>query len=68
MPRHVKLGVGGTCPSDLLEIEYLSTQGLRLGRTVSESVGGMFEIDSADWSNGIRYHVFDTRSDTDFSR
>jgi hypothetical protein len=33
---------------------------------VNESVGGAFQMDSADWSNGIRYHVFDTRSDSEF--
>jgi hypothetical protein len=25
-------------------------------------------MDSSDWSNGIRYHTFDTRSDTEFER
>ena len=47
-------------------IEGLFTQGSRPGRIVNESVGGTFEMDSADWSNGIRYHVFDTRSDTEY--
>jgi len=23
-------------------------------------------MDSSDWSNGIRYHIFDTRPDTEF--
>jgi len=50
----------------LLEIEGLFTQGWRPGRTVDESVGGIFEMDSSDWSNGIRYHTFDTRPDTEF--
>ena len=31
-----------------------------------ESVGVIFEMDSSDWSNGIRYHIFDTRPDTEF--
>jgi len=25
-------------------------------------------MDSSDWSNGIRYHTFDARSDTEFKR
>jgi hypothetical protein len=25
-------------------------------------------MDSSDWSNGIRYHTFDARSDTEFNR
>jgi hypothetical protein len=33
---------------------------------VGESVSGSFEIDSSDWSNGIRYQAFDTRSGTEF--
>jgi hypothetical protein len=24
------------------------------------------EMDSSDWSNGIRYHTFDTKPDTEF--
>ena len=24
-------------------------------------------MDSSDWSNGIRYHIFDTRPDTEFN-
>ena len=63
-----KLSVGGTTtsPSYLLETEGLFTQGSRPGRTVGESVGGILEMYSSDWSNGIRYHVFDTRPDTEF--
>jgi len=56
-----------TCHAYLLEIEGLFTQGLRPGRTVGESVGGILEIDSSDWSNGIRYHIIDTRPDTEFN-
>jgi len=65
----VKLSVGGTSPSDILEIEGLFTQGLQPGQIDNESVDGTFEMDSADWrwSNGVRYHVFDTRSDTEFN-
>jgi len=55
-----------TSPVYLLEIEGLFTQGRRPGRTVGESVGGIFEMDSSDWSNGIRYHIFQTRPDTEF--
>jgi len=58
--------------ADLLEIERLFTRGSRPrwrpGWTVGESVGGIVELDSYDWSNGIRYHVFGTRSDTEFKR
>ena len=49
----------------LLEIEGLFTHGSRPGRTFGESVGGILEMDSSDWSNGIRYHIFDTRPDTE---
>jgi len=44
----------------------LFTQGWRPGRTVGESVGGILEMDSSDWSNGIRYPIIDTRPDTEF--
>jgi len=47
---------------------YLFTQGSRPGRTVGESVGGIFETGSSDWSSGIRYHIFDLRPDIDFNR
>jgi hypothetical protein len=63
---HLKLSVGGTGPSDLLEIEGLLTQGLRPGRTDGQPVGGIFKTDSSDWSNGIRYHIFDTIPNTKF--
>jgi len=66
--QQVKLSVGVTCHPYLLEIEGLFTQGWRPGRTVGESVGGIFEMDSSDWSNGIRYHTFDTRPNTEFKR
>ena len=65
---HFKLSVGGTSPSYLLEIKGLFTQGSRPGRTVGESVGGIIEMYSSDWSNGIRYHIFDTRPDTEFKQ
>jgi hypothetical protein len=45
----------------------LFTQGWRPGQTFGESVGGIFAMDSSDWSNGIRYHTFDTKSDTEFN-
>jgi len=54
-----------TSPCDLLETEGLFTHGLRPGRTVGESVGGIFEMDSSDWLNRIRCHTFDTRPDTE---
>ena len=52
---------------EILEIEGLLTQGLRPGRTLGESVDGTSEMDSSGWSNGIRYHMFDTRPNTDFN-
>ena len=52
--------------ADLLEIEGLFAQGSQPGRTVGESVGGILEMASPDWSNGIRYHITDTRPDTEF--
>ena len=66
-PFRLKLSVGRTILFHLLEIEGLFTQGWRPGRTVGASVGGISEIDSADWSNVIRHHTLDTRSDTDFN-
>jgi hypothetical protein len=63
----VKLSVGVPGNAYLLEIEGLFTHGSRPGRTVGESVGGIFQIDMFDWSNGIRYHIFDTRPDTEFN-
>ena len=61
-----KLSVGVTCHPYHLETEGLFTQGWRPGRTFGESVGGILEMDSSDWSNGIRYHIIDTRPDTEF--
>jgi hypothetical protein len=46
---------------------YLLKDGEPAG-TFGESVGGYFEMDSSDWSNGIRYHIFVTRSDTESKR
>ena len=66
MRKFLKLSVERTCPFYLLEIEGLLTEGSRPGRTFGESVGGILEMDSCDWSSGIRYHVFDSRSDTEF--
>jgi hypothetical protein len=62
----IKLSVGLTGHAEILEIEGLLSQGYRPGRTVAESVGGSFEMDGSDWSNGIQYQVFDTRPDTEF--
>jgi len=66
-PAQLKLSVGDTIVPDPLETEGLLTQGLRGGRTVGEPVGGILELDSSDWSNGIRYHIFDTRPDSGFN-
>jgi hypothetical protein len=49
----------------LLEIEGLFIRGSRPGRNVGQSVGGNLEMDSSDWSSGIRYYVIDTRPDTE---
>ena len=59
----LKLSVGVPGNADLLGIEGLFNQGLRPVRRVGRWV---FEMHSSDWSNGIRYHVFDTRSDSEF--
>jgi hypothetical protein len=61
----VKLSVSRTGPAYLLEIGGLFTQKSRPGRTVGESVGEILKMDSADWSSGIRYQIFDTRPDTE---
>ena len=61
-----KLSVSVTSHAYLLEIEGLFTQGSRPDRTVGKSVGGMLETHSSDRSIGIRYHIFDTRPDTEF--
>ena len=63
----VNLSIGGTSSSHLLAIEGLFTQGSGPGRTVGESVGGIMKMDSSDSSNGIRYHIFDTRPDAEFN-
>ena len=52
--------------AEILEIKGLFTQGSRPGRTVGQSIGGILEMDSSDWSNGIRYHIFKTTPDTEF--
>ena len=62
-----QLSVGGTSPSDLLEIEGPVTQGSRPGRSAGYLVGGIFALDGSDWSNGLRYYNFDTRPDTEFN-
>jgi len=64
----VKHSVGLTGQVHLLEIEGLCTQGSRPGRNAGRSVGGIVELDSSDWANGIQYQTFDTRPDTEFKR
>jgi len=61
-----KLSVELTGHPEMLEIEGQFTEGLSSGRTLGESVGGVFELDSYDWSNGVRYHTFATRPDAEF--
>ena len=51
----------------LLDIEGLFTQESQPGRSFGDSVDGIFALDSFDWSNGLRYHNFDTRSDAAFT-
>jgi hypothetical protein len=65
---HFKLSVGIPGNAYLLEIEGLFTHGSRTGRTVGTSVAGICQMDTSDWSNGMRmrYHTFDTRPDTEF--
>jgi len=31
-------------------------------------VGGIFALDGSDWPNGLRYHNFDTKPDTEFKQ
>jgi hypothetical protein len=65
-PAQLQLSVGVTRDAYLLEIEGPLTQGSRQGRAPSGSVGEVTEKDRSDWSCGIRYQNFDTRSDTEF--
>ena len=66
----LNLSVGETGLPEILDIEGLFTHGSRPGRTFGESVDGVhdgiLEMDSSNWSNGIRYHIFCTRPDTEF--
>jgi len=48
------------------KIEGLSTQESRPGRISAGRRGRIFDLDCSDWSNGLRYHSFDTRPDTEF--
>jgi hypothetical protein len=49
----IKLSVGVTGCPEILETEGQITQGSSSGRTLGESVCGIFELDCSDWSNGI---------------
>jgi len=62
----LKLSVGVPRNADLPVIEGLFPQGLRPGRTVGESVDGIFTMDCSDLSKGICDHIIDTRPDTEF--
>ena len=62
----VKFSVGLTSQDSPLEIDGPFTQGSRPGRISGESVGRIFDLDSCDWSNGLQYHIFDIRLDTEF--
>ena len=63
---YLKLSVSMISRAYLLETECLFTQGSRPVQIFGESVGGILEMDSYDWSRGIRYHIFYTRPDTEF--
>jgi len=58
--------LGDSHPSPL-EIEGLFAQGWQPSRTIGKSVGGIFEMDSSDLSNEIRYHTLSTRPDTELN-
>jgi len=62
----LKLSLRLTNQVNHLELEGLFTQRSRPSRTSGESVGGILETDNYDVSEGLRYHVFDTRPDTEF--
>ena len=59
MGQHQQVGSGSNSALEGLvlfvspKIDCLFTQASRPGRTLWESVGGIFEMDSPDWSNGI---------------
>ena len=48
------------------EIEGLLTQESRPGQISAGRRCRIFDLDCSDWSNGLRYHNFDNRSDTEF--
>jgi hypothetical protein len=48
------------------KLEGLLTQESRPGRISAGRRGRIFDLDCSDWSNGLRHHNFDTRSDTEF--
>jgi len=60
----IKLSVSVSGHAVLLEIEGLGSQP---GRTVGESIDGILEMASSDWSYGIRYHIINTRPDTELN-
>jgi len=63
----LKLSIGVTSHAYLHEGVF--TRGTPPGRTLSESVGGILEMDGSDRSNGFRLipiPCFDTRPDTEF--
>jgi len=66
-PTSFQLSVGVTSRPYHFEIEGLFTQGSRPSLAVGESVGGILKMDNSDWLNGTRYHVFDTRPNTEFT-
>ena len=64
----IELSVGVTCYADSLETEGLFTQESRPVRISAGRRVRMFDLECSDWSNGLRYHNFDTISDTEFKR
>jgi hypothetical protein len=65
-PPVLKLSVGVTSHPDLLDSEGPFTQESRPSRTFGESFGVSFALECSDWSNGLRYHHFHNRPDTEF--
>ena len=63
----LKLSVGVMGNAFLLETEGLFTQGWRPGRNSGEPVGGMFELDSSDWTNGLRFDTIPSIPDPTLS-
>ena len=51
-----------------LKMQDLLTQESRPGQISAGRRGRISDLDSSDWSNGLRYHNFNTSPDTEFNR